>query len=191
MNVRAAVGIAAGVVGVGAAVGLHAVMRNGASGNQTAATAEWNAWKGELDQEFPKVGSGDGLSKRPLFDDADQQRFEAFLQEHPAPSWIKVSHEDLRAISIDPFEPDSEERNWKGLIAGGLGIGGGLGVGITGAMMLERAGSAGSTLGLGLNVAGAALGIGTIAGLFFLPKADTLYDQIESTEWHVPSHWTD
>ena len=193
INGRVAAGIAAGVAGLGAAAGVHMVLRSGAERNERAAEAEWTAWKGELDAEFPKVGSGDGMSKRPLFDDADSQRFAQFLKDHPAPSWVKVEHDDLRAISIDPFEPEAKERNWGSIAAGSFGIGGGLAIGVSGAMMLERAGnagSAGSTLGLALNVAGATLALGTIAGLFLLPKGD-LYGRIESSEWHTPSHWTD
>ena len=190
MNGRIAAGIAAGVAGLGTAVGVHMVLRSGVERKDAAARAEWEAWKGELDQEFPKVGSGEGMSRRPLFDDADEQRFAEFLAEHPAPKWLNVKHENLRAISIDPWSPNPEGHDLKALATGMLGIGGGLGIGFTGAMMLDRAGSAGSTLGLALNVAGATLGLGTIAGLFLLPKS-TVYEDVTANEWNVPTSWTE
>ncbi|MCW2921612.1 MAG: hypothetical protein JWL76_1486 [Thermoleophilia bacterium] len=190
LNGRAAAGIAAGVAGLGTAVGVHLVMRGGSERTEAAAQAEWNAWKGELDAEFPKAGTGAGEARRPLLDDGDEQRFGEFLAEHPAPSWLNVKHEDLRAVSIDPFEPDPKGMDWKSFAAGTLGVGGGLGLGVAGAVLLERAGSAGSTLGMGLSVAGVTLGLGTIAGLFFLPRS-SVYDQVASTEWNVPTHWTE
>lgn len=188
MNVRVAAGIAAGVAGLGTAAGVHMVLRGGAERKDAAARAEWEAWKGELDAEFPKVGPDGEMSRRPLFDDADEQRFADFLAEHPAPKWLNVKHDDLRAVSIDPFEPDPKGRDWASFAAGMLGVGGGIGMGATGALMLERAGSAGSTLGLALNVAGATLGLGTIAGLFLLPKS-TVFEEISSSEWNVATHF--
>ncbi len=189
-NVRLAAGIAAGAAGLGIAAGAHLMMRHGIERREQQATAEWTAWERELDAEFPKVGSGPDGTRRPLFDQADEQRFTEFLADHPAPEWLNVKHENLRAISIDPFEPRGTERNWTGIAGGVLGIGGGFAMGFTGARMLERAGSAGSTLGLALNVAGATLGLGSIAGMFLLPKS-TLHDDIKLHEWNVPTHWSE
>lgn len=93
-------------------------------------------------------------------------------------------------MSIDPFEPDPAGNDWTGLSAAALGIGGGMAVGFTGAMMLGRAGSTGTTVGLALNVAGAALSLGTIASLFLLPDS-RVYDDVKAGEWNVPTHWTE
>jgi hypothetical protein len=190
MDGRVVGGIAAGVVGLGAAAGIHMVLRDSRERRNDAGLAEWEAWKRELDVEFPKVGSGEGRSQRPLMGDADEQRFVEFLDQHPAPSWIKVKHDDLRAISIDPFEANPKGHDWKAFAALGAGLGGGMATAVTGAMMQERAVAGGTKLGVALNVFGAVLSLGSIAGLFFLPK-DTVADRIEASEWHVPSDWRD
>ncbi len=190
MNGRIAAGIAAGVAGLGTAAGVHMVLRNGVERREAAARAEWNDWKAELDQEFPQGGIGGDMTRRPLHNDADEQRFTEFLTEHPAPKWLNIKHQDLRAISIDPFSPNPEGVDWKGFAAGMFGVGGGIGMGFVGASMLERAGSTGSTLGLALNIAGATLGLGTIAGTFLLPKS-TVHDDIAAGEWNVPTRWTE
>jgi hypothetical protein len=189
MNGTIVGGVAAGVLGVAGGIGIHAMMRDSAKANDVAASREWNDWKARLDEQFPSVAPDGERAFRPLATDADQERFDAFLQANPAPGWLRIEHENLRRVSIDPFEPNVFEDK-RVLVGGGLGIGGGLLLALGGAglssvrgasPMLRSAGSIASA-------AGVALALTTVASTFFLPKGETR-PQIESTEWSTPSKW--
>jgi hypothetical protein len=188
MDTRVAVGIGAGIAGLGAAAGLHLAMRAGRDRQDERVRAEWDAWSTELDRAFPRETDGPGESKRPLPDAAAHQRFDEFLTAHPAPGWVDVDHDGMQQASIHVQESPGFDAISFG--AGMLGLGGGIGMGMAGGLLLERAGAAGSTLGTGLNVAGAALGLASLAGLFLLPK-DQASGEINRREWDAPRSWRD
>ncbi|MCW2928807.1 MAG: hypothetical protein JWM86_2775 [Thermoleophilia bacterium] len=175
------VGAAAGVAGVGLAIGLHVAGRDEPAKAEDAARLEWDTWKSKLDAEFPD---------RTLGTAADEERFERFLAANPAPKWIRVEHEGLRQISIDPFDPTPVSSG-----IGGIGVAAAVGVGLLAgfggaALRYSRGASqAMQSLGAAGQVGGAALGLASIGGMFLQPKADSLVREIEASEWHTPSKW--
>jgi hypothetical protein len=100
MHVAARIGIAAGVAG---AVGFGAYKLNEFTAERTEQrhaklddavakeSATWSEWKTALDTEFPG-----GRLDTP----ADHARLDAFLREHPAPSYIDVQHADFTSIRL-------------------------------------------------------------------------------------------
>lgn len=173
--------IAGGIAGVGAAAAIHASGRGEPAKAEAAARAEWEAWRSKLDREFPS---------RALASAGDEARFEEWLKEHPAPSWIRVEYRDLRAISIDPFDPVGV-----GASIGGTpvlaGLGGGIALALAGASVAwsSRLPSAVNGIGAFGQYGGAALALGLLGASFFQPERGGLLQEIESSEWRRPSKW--
>jgi hypothetical protein len=73
------------------------------------------------------------------------------------------------------------------------GIAGGTILGLTGASVAwsSRFPTAVQGLGAFAQLGGGLLGAGLIASSFFGPHPTALHDEIEATEWHTPSSWTD
>jgi hypothetical protein len=146
MHVAARVAIAAAAGGL-ATVGMQALDRSGERAmadkhrridDQVApARAEWQAWKGALDREFPGMR---------LETPADHARMVRFMQENPPPSWISVQHEEFTRIRLEATDaflktdrhPPVDQGN-----AYGIGFGGAFALGgaAVAGMALLRGGS--------------------------------------------------
>ena len=176
-------GIAGGVIGIGAAAAIHLAGRDEPAKAEAKARVEWEAWKSKLDAEFPT---------RSLTGPGEEARFEAWLADNPAPDFVLVKSDDLRAISIAPWDTSSAKDNMGGAL-GLAGIGAGLAIGFGGASLAwsSRFPSAVNGLGAAGQFGGAALALGLIGASFFQPKADGLKQEIASSEWSVPTKWTD
>ncbi len=179
MHVAARVGIAAvtaGATGFGMYKliegGSDRVAREGAELDREVAKqgAAWDSWSAKLEAEFPG---------RRLETPADHARFEQFLRDNPAPSWVKVDHADYTRARLSigahvvprDLQPDPELA--KGIGYGAVGaigsalMGGGMAIaGLKGA-----GGSAWSNLGMLVGgTAMATAGVGMIPALFAMGR---------------------
>ncbi len=171
MNIAARLGlVAAGAaVGGGAMYAMHASVakvwenrQQDIAARSDTAQAEWDAFRNEAETQFP----GLELNSR-----EDHARFDAFLKQHPAPSWITVQHEGYtRAhLSTHGFLPSGLQRPIGEEVAYPVGFGGMFALGGAGYAIMELArpsaktlaGKIGATAGA---AAIAALGVGMVLG---------------------------
>jgi hypothetical protein len=120
----------------------------------TDARQQWDTWKAKLDAEFPG-----GALPTPK----DHERLKAFLQQHPAPSFVTVEHDEFTRVRLSagsPVDPDLlpvefQKSNGYPLAFGGvMAIGG---VAALGNGVLRGAASTWGTVGM---IAGGALAAG-------------------------------
>lgn len=182
MQLATKIGAVAGVAGAGLAVGLHMAGRDGPIKAEAAAREEWDAWKAKLDAEFPT---------RMLPSEADDERFERFLAKNPAPKWIRVEHENLRQISIDPVEIRGERTKIRIATAAAVGVG--LIAGLGGAALRYSNGASQAMQAAAAipHVGGGALSLVSLGALFARPNPQGLINEIEATEWQTETSWTD
>jgi hypothetical protein len=123
------------------------------------ARQQWDTWKAKLDAEFPG-----GALPSPQ----DHARLEGFLQQHPAPSFVKVEHEEFTRVRLSASSPvdrdllpvEFQKTNGYPLAFGGMTALFGLGALISG--VAHGGGSPMQTLGL---IAGGAVGAGLGAAM--------------------------
>jgi hypothetical protein len=190
MDARIVTGLGAGALGLAGAGGMYAMMRHSRNENQAAATQEWETWRGELEAEFPNTAPAGQPARRLLADDAAQARFEQFLGEHPAPKFLNIKSENLRSISIDSFDHGPRRIIIPSILIGAAGKGGSLAAGKAGRAKHASKNPRTSQIGLALNIFGGAMGLGTIASSFALPKR-SVASTIAGMESHVPTRWTE
>lgn len=78
-----------------------------------ARSDEWSTWNGKLEAEFPG---------RRLDTPADHARFDQFLAENPAPTWVDVEHADFTKARISTDGVPRSEDAWQPDSTGGQGI---------------------------------------------------------------------